>query len=119
MKTPERSALIARALAAQPHGLPEDFAAQVAKLAEAQARPQHSRGSELALGGAFVAMIGVCIAGWFQLGVPDLAAARWVPAAMASIVTSAPWLAAGIASLGLIEVLAFRRRAFRALQIET
>jgi hypothetical protein len=108
MNTPERSAAIARALAPEKDGLPEDFAAQVAALAEAQSARRWSW-SDVTLLGAFVAMVGVCVVGWSSFGAPEFASIDW----LGSIVRAAasyPWLAAGVAGVGVVQMLNFRRR---------
>ena len=108
MNTPERSAAIARALAAQTPGPPADFAAQVAALAEAQ-RVRRSTWSDVALLVAFVAMLGVCVAGWFSFGVLELGSAEWMDAVLGTAAAH-PWLVLGVAGLSLVQVLSYRQR---------
>jgi hypothetical protein len=109
MKTPERSAVLARALAAEGDALPEDFAARVAALARAGGTARHSSWSDVALLGAFVAMIGVCIAGWVAFGSWELPDAEWM-APIVDAATSQPWLVAGAVGVGIVQALTFRRR---------
>ena len=109
MKTPERSAAIAKALASQPPGLPRDFAARVAALAET---PESRRLSwnDGALFGAYVVMIAACLAGWFWLGPPESVSADWLEPVVDAAV-SQPWLIAGLAGVAIVQTLTFRRRA--------
>ena len=109
MRTPERSGTLARALAAESGGLPEDFAARVAALAQASGTARHSTWSDVALLGAFVAMIGVCVAGWFTFGSRELPGAEWVTR-IVEVVTSQPWLVIGVAGVAIVQALTFRRR---------
>jgi len=99
MSDPVRSEAVARALAEEADGLPPDFAASVAALARARAARQ-SRGTDLALLGAFIAMLGVCVVGWFELGAPDFAWRDVAPS----------WLVIGLAGVALVQLLTFRRR---------
>jgi hypothetical protein len=108
MKEPERSVAIANALAAEADGLPADFATQVVALAEAQRAPRWSW-NDLALGAAFIAMIGVCVAGWFQFGAREAGGVEWVRPIVGAAASN-PWLIIGIASVGIVQVLIFRRR---------
>lgn len=109
MKTPERSAALARVLADESGGLPADFAARVAALAQASGTARRSNWSDLALLGAFVAMIGVCVAGWFTFGSRELPGAEWVTP-LVEAVTSQPWLVIGVAGVTVVQALTFRRR---------
>ena len=110
MRTPERSPAIARALAAEKDGLPEDFAAQVVRLAEAEAEARSSKWNEVALALAFVAMIGVCVVGWLALGSSESVGGQWL-AAILRLAASQPLLTIGITGVALIQVLTYRRRA--------
>jgi hypothetical protein len=110
MRTPERSSAIARALAAEQDGLPKDFATQVARLAEAAAEARSSKRNEVALGLAFVAMIGVCVVGWLTLGASESVGSQWL-ASILRLAASQPLLTIGIAGVALIQVLIYRRRA--------
>jgi len=110
MSQPERSAAIAKALGTQAVHLPEDFAAQVAALAEARARGKGVEWSAVVLSGAFFAMLWLCVA----------AGSRWAPQAwinaewatgLARVLASQPWLFVGVAGLVVIQTLSFGRRA--------
>jgi hypothetical protein len=109
MKAPERSAAIAKALASEADGLPKDFAAQLAGLAETSRSARHSRWNDFALFGAFVAMIGVCVAGWFRFGPQEPGSVEWW-GPIVSEVASEPWLLTSIAGVVIVQVLTFRRR---------
>lgn len=109
MKTPERSAALAQVLADESDGLPEDFATRVAALAQASGTARHSSWSDVALLGAFVAMIGVCVAGWFTFGSRGLTGAEWVTPILGAV-TSQPWLIIGLAGVAVVQALTFRRR---------
>jgi hypothetical protein len=109
MKTLERSVAIAKALASEPDGLPEDFAAQVAALAAAN-EWRHLSWTDGALLGAFVAMIGVCVAGWFWLGPQESDRTAWLEPVVGTV-ASQPWLFFGIAGVAVVQMLTFRRRA--------
>ncbi len=109
MKPPERSAALAKALASET-GLPKDFAAQVAALAEAGGAGRHSTWHDVALLGAFVAMIGVCVAGWLWMGPQEPVDADWL-APVLGVVASQPWLFIGVAGVATVQMLTFRRRA--------
>ena len=110
MRTPERSAAIAKALAAQTPGLPANFPAQVAALAEARASANHVGLNDVALLGAFILMICVCVAGWFIFEPLEPGGIEWVGPVVRGIV-SEPWLAIGVAGVAVVQVLTFRRRA--------
>ena len=99
MNEPVRSAALKRALAEEGDALPPDFAARVAALARAPAARQ-SRGTVISLLGAFIAMLGVCVVGWFEWGTPDLS---WRDAAPS-------WLVIGLVGVALVQLLTFRRR---------
>jgi hypothetical protein len=102
--------VLARALALATDGLPQDFAAHVAALAEAGGTPRQSGWNDIALLGAFAAMIGVCVAGWFTFGPQESDAAEWF-GPIARTMASQPWLLAGAAGVAIVQVLTFRRRA--------
>ena len=107
---PGRSAALARALAAEGEGLPEDFAARVAALAQAGGAARHSSWSDVALFGAFVAMIGVCVAGWSAFDSRGLLEVdRMEP--MVTAMMSQPWLVTGLAGVAIVQALTFRRRS--------
>jgi hypothetical protein len=109
MNTPARSAALARALAAEGDVLPEDFAARVATLAQASGAARQSSWSDVALFGAFVAMIGVCVAGWSAFGSRERSDAEWmVP--LVDVVMSQPWLVIGLAGVAIVQAMTFRRR---------
>ena len=110
MNNPERSAALARALAAQSDGLPKEFAKTVAALAEAEDASFRLSWREAGLVGAFVAMIGVCVVGWVMLGTQDAGNTQWFGPA-AGAVTIQPWLVIGVAGVALVQLLTFRRRA--------
>jgi hypothetical protein len=109
MNLPERSEAIARALAEDTTGLPADFAAQVAALAEAESA-QRWTWNDAALLVAFVAMIGVCVAGWFTFGAVEIGTIKWWEP-IVSVAAAYPWLAVGVAGVVIVQVLNFRRRA--------
>jgi hypothetical protein len=110
MRTPERSSAIARALAAEGDGLPKDFAAQVARLAEAEAERRSSRWSEVGLVIGFLAMIGTCVFGWSLFGAQALGGAEWLEP-LARAASAQPLLVVGVAGLVIVQLLTFRRRA--------
>jgi uncharacterized integral membrane protein len=99
MSEPARSTALKRALAEEADALPRDFAAHVATLATARAAPA-SRWAGLAMLGAFIAMTGMCIAGWFAFGPQEVS----VDAA------PTPWLVTGIAGIAVVQLLTLRRR---------
>jgi hypothetical protein len=109
MNIPQRSAALARALASETDDLPKDFAAQVAALAESGDRRSWSW-NDFALLGAFVAMLGVCVAGWLLLAPQEPASVQWLDLP-ARVVTSQPWLFVGVAGFVIVHLLSFRRRA--------
>jgi hypothetical protein len=109
MSTPERSAALARVLASGAGGLPKDFATQVAALAEAD-RTRLWNWDDLAMSGAFVAVIGVYVAGWFTFAPREPGGVEWL-GPLIHAVASEPWMVTGLAGLGLVQMLAFRRRA--------
>jgi len=108
MNTPKRSAAIARALAEETRGLPEDFAAQVAALAEAQNARRWSW-SDVSLLAAFVAMLGVCVGGWFSFGALEFGSTEWIGVILETAASN-PWLTLGVAGLAIVQMLNFRRR---------
>lgn len=105
----ERSPAIAKALASEPDGLPENFAAQVTALAEKNERRNLSW-TDAALLGAFVVTMGACLAGWFWLGPRETVNTDWLRPVVDALV-SQPWLCIGVAGFALVQMLAFRRRA--------
>ncbi|HEV7607978.1 MAG TPA: hypothetical protein VGO61_11605 [Steroidobacteraceae bacterium] len=110
MKTPERSAALARALMSETDGLPKDFAAQVAALAEAGGPAWHLSWNDVGLLGAFVTMIGVCVAGWVRFGAQEAGGEEWLGTIVGAML-SHPWLVIGIAGVAMVQGLTFRRRA--------
>ncbi len=110
MKNPERSAALARALAAQTDGLPKEFAKQVAALAEAESRSSPLSWNDVGLIGAFVAMIGVCVAGWVTFGAKESGSAEWFDPVVGAV-TSQPWLVIGVVGVVFVQLMTFRRRA--------
>jgi hypothetical protein len=109
MKTPERSAALARVLAVENDGLPDDFATHVAALAQASGTTRRSSWSDVALLGAFVAMICVCVAGWSTFGSRELPGEEWVTP-IVDAVRSQPWLVIGVVGVAIVQALTFRRR---------
>jgi hypothetical protein len=109
VKTPERSAVIAKALTSESE-LPVDFAQHVAALAEARAAQRRATGNYLALSGAFVAMLAVCIAGWYSFEPGALALGEWLDPLLRALAAQ-PWLVIGIAGFAVVQGLTFRRRA--------
>ena len=111
MTTPGRSAALARALAGATDDLPEEFASRVAALAETRGSAPLANRNDVALLGAFLAMIGVCVAGWFAFGSREPAGMEmnWMDPLLGAIL-SQPWLIAGAAGLAIVQVLTFRRR---------
>jgi hypothetical protein len=112
MKTPQRSAAIASALAAEADGLPKDFAAQVAARVEATGVTRASRWNEVALVTAFVAMIAGCLAGWLGLAGEESGSLEWLEPLL-SAVRSQPWLGIGVGGLAVVQLLTFGRRISR------
>jgi hypothetical protein len=110
MSTPERSAALGRALASEAEGLPANFAAQVAALAEARAAARSTFLTALAMLGAFAAMIGVCVAGWFSFGKPEAGGVAWFDP-LVQAVGPQPWLLIGVVGIVIVQMLTFRRRA--------
>ena len=109
MKTPERSAALARALMAETEGLPKDFAARVATLAEAGGAAWHLSWNDVGMLGAFVATIGICVAGGFNFGGISSNDAEWLGTIVEAL-ASRPWLIVGIAGVAFVQALTFRRR---------
>jgi hypothetical protein len=110
MSEPKRSAALKRVLAEEGEGLPEEFAARVAALAEGESALR-SRWAEVAMFAAFVAMLGVCVAGWFSfVGPPALGGADLVELAGRAL-GSQPWLVTGAAGVVVVQLLTFGRRA--------
>jgi hypothetical protein len=111
MSTPERSAAVARALAAEPNGLPGDFAVQVAALAQAE-RVSAWSWNDFALVAAFLAMLWVCVLGmgWLGFGTPVTGGSDWV-APVVDVAASHSWLLAGVVGVLVVQMLTLRRRA--------
>lgn len=110
MSEPERSAALKRVLMAEGDGLPEDFAARVATLAEVESAARSSW-AEAVMIAAFVAMVGVCFAGWVKFfGVPAIDGADLVELA-GRATGSQPWLVVGAAGIAGVQLLTFGRRA--------
>jgi hypothetical protein len=107
---PKRSEALKRALAGEREGLPEDFAAHVAALAEAESAAR-SRWAELVMISAFVAMMGVCVAGWFVFVGPPAAGGEDLLQLAARVLGSQPWLVIGVAGVVVVQLLTFGRRA--------
>jgi hypothetical protein len=110
MSEPVRSAAIRRALADEGDGLPGDFAKQVAALAEAESAVR-ARRTDVALFGAFVAMLGVCVAGWVTFVGPPAIGGEELLGLIGRAVSSQPWLVIGVAGVAAVQLLTFRRRA--------
>jgi hypothetical protein len=110
MKTPQRNAAIAQALASETDGLRKDFASHVAALAEATETAPRWSWNDAALLGAFITMLGVCTAGWWMFGELEPGGVEWL-APIVRVLESQPWLFIGVAGVVLVQVLTFRRRA--------
>jgi hypothetical protein len=112
MKTPARSADIARALAAETPELPEDFAARVAGLAAANtAGEARWRRTDVILLCAFIGMLGLCVGGWLLLAPTsaESGAREWL-APVIAVLREQPWLLVGAAALICVQLLDFGRR---------
>src|SRR5688500_815483 len=109
MNEPKRSAALKRVLAAEGDGLPQDFAAQVAVLAEVESAAR-ARWAEAAMLGAFVAMLGVCVAGWVMFVGPSATGFGEFLTLVGRTTGSQPWLLTGVAGLGIIQLSTFFRR---------
>jgi len=109
MKTPKRSAALARALMAETVGLPKDFAAQVAALAEAGGTAWRFSWNDIGLLVAFATMIGICVAGWIRFGEHSSSDIQWLGTIVGAL-TSRPWLIMQIAGVAFVQALMFRRR---------
>jgi len=109
MTEPVRSAALKKALAEEADELPREFAARVAELAEARDETRRFSWSDAALFGAFVVMIGVCVAGWFAFGPQEADANAWLDLSLRDLPVP-PWLVVGIVGLGVVQLLTFRRR---------
>jgi hypothetical protein len=90
-------------------GLPKDFAAQVAAQAEAGSPAWHLSWNDVGLLGAFVAMIGICVAGWARLGAQGSGGGEWLDTIVGAL-ASHPWLTIGMAGVAVVQGLTFRRR---------
>jgi hypothetical protein len=110
MKNPERSAALARALAEPTDGLPKGFAKQVAALAEVEGKSSPWTWNDVGLLGAFVAMIGACVAGWSTFGASELGSAEWFDPVIGTVTTQ-PWLVIGVVGVAIVQLMTFRRRA--------
>jgi hypothetical protein len=110
MTEPTRSAALNRALAEEGDGLPPEFAARVAALAEAESAWRYFSWADAALLGAFVAMLAGCVGGWFAFGARDAGVSAWSYLSWRDLMPQ-PWLVTGIAGLALVQLLTFRRRA--------
>jgi hypothetical protein len=109
MNEPKRSAALKRVLAAEADGLPRDFAAQVAVLVEVECVAR-ARWAEAAMVGAFVALLGVCVAGSVMLvGPPPIDFGEFLTL-VGRATGSQPWLLIGVAGLGIIQLSTFFRR---------
>jgi hypothetical protein len=112
MKTPERSAALAQALNLETVGLPDDFAAKVATLAESRSTAR-SVSWNVGLLGAFVAMLGICVAGWIGFSEESPGGPEWLADIIGTLVAALaphPWLAIGMAGIAFVQVLTFRQR---------
>jgi len=110
MSEPKRSVALKRVLAEEGHGLPEEFAVRVAALAQAESKAR-SRWAEAIMIAAFVAMLGVCVAGWFSfVGPPAIGGADLLELAGRAM-GSQPWLVIGAAGVVVVQLLTFGRRA--------
>jgi hypothetical protein len=109
MSAPERSAALKRALAAERDGLPEDFAVRVAAQAESESAAR-TKWSDAALFAAFVAMLGVCVAGWFIFVGPPAMGGTELLEIICRAAGSQPWLVIGVAGVGVVQLLTFRQR---------
>ncbi len=109
MSEPKRSAALKRVLADEGDGLPEEFAVRVTALAEAESAVR-SRWAEAAMVAAFVAMIGVCVAGWVGfVGAPAMGGGDFLELAGRAM-GSQPWLVIGAAGVVVVQLLTFGRR---------
>jgi hypothetical protein len=109
MNEPARSEALKRALGEEDDGLPEDFAGRVAALAEGDGAARNWGWTDVALVGAFAAMISVCVAGWFEFGAQELGGNGWFDLSVGDLALQ-PWLVTGVAGLTLVQLLTFRRR---------
>jgi hypothetical protein len=110
MNTPERSAALAKALASQTAGLPGDFAKRVAAIAETRDAARRASWNYVALIGAFVAMLGICVAGWYFFVPQALTVAQWCDPLVRELAAQ-PWLVIGVVGIAVVQALTFRRRA--------
>jgi hypothetical protein len=109
MTTPPRSPEIARALASEAESLPANFAKRVTALAESRAATRSSIWTAMAMSGAFVAMVAVCVLGWHSFGKPEASGAAWFEPFLQAL-TRQPWLIIGAAGIAIVQVLNFRKR---------
>jgi hypothetical protein len=65
--------------------------------------------TDVALVGAFVMMISVCVAGWFTFAPRETVFMEWLAPVVREL-ASRPWLFVGAACVGLLEVLTLVRR---------
>jgi hypothetical protein len=110
MKTPERSAALARVLTMDTDYLPKGFAAQVAALANADTGAWRFSGNDVGLLGAFAAMIGLCVSGWLWFAAPEPGAAEWLGPIVGAM-ASYPWLTIGVTAIAAVQMLTLHRRA--------
>ena len=102
------SEALRRALAEEGDGLPQDFAARVAAMATARAAAR-SRWVDVSMFGAFVAMLAVCVAGWFSFGPREASVDGWLDLPLTDL-AHAPWLVTGIVGVAVVQLLTFCRR---------
>jgi hypothetical protein len=98
---------LAKALAQEAEGLPEDFAARVAVLAEGSGAARKNWPTA-AMSAAFVGMIGVCAAGWSEF--VSRQTREWLGTFVHDLARQ-PWLITGIVGFVLLQMLTYRRRA--------
>jgi hypothetical protein len=111
MIEPGRSATLKRALAAEGDGLPENFAVQVAVLADTEDKGRRPMTSDAAMFGACIVMISACVAGWFEfVGTPEIGNAELF-GLIGGVLASQPWLVIGMAGVAVVQMLTFLRRA--------
>lgn len=109
MRTPERSAALARALKSETDGLPQDFAQKVAALAESRSAARRLSWNDVGLLCAFAAMIGICVAGWVLFGEQSSGGSEWLDTIL-GVLAPHPWLVIGMAGVAIVQLLTFRRR---------
>jgi hypothetical protein len=109
MTHPERSAALAKALA-EDTGLPADFPQRVAALAEARDTAHRAVWNYAGLTAAFVAMLGVCVWGWYLLEPQASAMGEWFEPILRTMAAE-PWLVIAVTGIAVVQALTFRRRA--------